>query len=381
MTDTKSDEYWMSLALAEAQSAAESGEIPVGAIVVKDGVLIASGRNAPVDLKDPTAHAEIVALRRAAEVLGNYRLHECTLYVTLEPCAMCAGAILNARIRRLVFGAKEPKTGAAGSVVNLFQSSLNHQTTIASGILQESCSAAMRSFFSSRRSQRRQEIQSTQSYLREDALRTPEQRFSFLHLPESKYFNDLPCAEGLRLHFFEYGNSGMSRTWLCMHSLQGWSFEFLQLFEKASELDRILAFDLIGFGKSDKPKKENFHSLIRHQEIIFSFLKKAKVERFFLIVPESGLDAASSLLRMAEDLVLAVVLLPDFQDAGSSSEWRDAPYPNSGFKSGLKSLSKLLPEKKVFDLNGFLEERPIQRCLNIQSICFDEVYAKLFSLK
>lgn len=371
----------MSLALAEAQSAAESGEIPVGAIVVKDGVLIASGRNAPVDLNDPTAHAEIVALRRAAEVLGNYRLNDCTLYVTLEPCAMCAGAILNARVKRLVFGAKEPKTGAAGSVVNLFQSSLNHQTKIASGILEESCSAAMRSFFSLRRLQRRQELQSSQSFLREDALRTPDQRFAFLSLHGSKYLNDLSGAEGLRLHFFEYGNSGMPRTWICLHSLQGWSFEFSQLFEKASELDRVLAFDLIGFGKSDKPKKESFHTLIKHQEVIFSFLKKVKVEEFILIVPESGLSTAFSFLRMVEDLVLAVVVLPDFQDEGSSLGWRDAPYPNSGFKSGLKSLSKLLPEKKISYLNCFVAKRPIQRFLNVQSICFDEMYEKLFYLK
>lgn len=121
----------MNMALQEAELAARDGEIPVGAVVVKDGQLIAKGRNAPVALGDPTAHAEVLALRAAAQILGNYRLEGCTLYVTLEPCVMCSGAIFNGRISRVVFGATEPKTGAAGSVINLFSlPALNHQTKI-----------------------------------------------------------------------------------------------------------------------------------------------------------------------------------------------------------------------------------------------------------
>ena len=110
----------MRLALAEARAAADAGEVPVGAVVVKDGRVIATGRNAPIAAHDPTAHAEIVALRAAAEALSNYRLDGCQLFVTLEPCAMCAGAMLHARLDRVVYGAADPKTGAAGSVVNLF---------------------------------------------------------------------------------------------------------------------------------------------------------------------------------------------------------------------------------------------------------------------
>eukprot|EP01036_Dinobryon_divergens_P004771 gene4771-6330_t len=115
-----SDEHFMQLALAQAALAAQAGEVPVGAVVVQGGLVIATGRNAPIEGHDPTAHAEIAALRAAAKVLGNYRLPDCTLYVTLEPCAMCSGAMLHARLKRVVFGATDPRTGAAGSVINVF---------------------------------------------------------------------------------------------------------------------------------------------------------------------------------------------------------------------------------------------------------------------
>ena len=129
------DFLFMQQALAQAQAAAEAGEVPVGAVVVHNGAVIATGRNAPVAAHDPTAHAEIVALRAAAAQRGNYRLADCTLYVTLEPCAMCAGAMLHARLKRVVCSLRpDAKTGAAGSVVNLFdQPLLNHQTALAGG--------------------------------------------------------------------------------------------------------------------------------------------------------------------------------------------------------------------------------------------------------
>jgi len=141
------DAHWMGLALEQAKLAAAAGEVPVGAVVVKDGRVIASGRNAPIGNNDPTAHAEVVALREAARVLGNYRLEACTLYVTLEPCAMCSGAMLHARVDRVVFGAADPRTGAAGSVLNLFATpQLNHQTQIASGVMAEACGQLLKDF-------------------------------------------------------------------------------------------------------------------------------------------------------------------------------------------------------------------------------------------
>jgi tRNA(adenine34) deaminase len=146
------DEIYMRLAVEQAQQAAAAGEVPVGAIVVKDGVVIGRGGNSPIDTHDPTAHAEIAALRDAAKNLGNYRLVGCSLYVTLEPCAMCTGAIQHARITRLVYGANDPKTGACGSIVNLMaEPRLNHHTEVSSGILASECAALLTEFFSAKR--------------------------------------------------------------------------------------------------------------------------------------------------------------------------------------------------------------------------------------
>lgn len=146
------DAEFMRAALAAAGEAGEQGEVPVGAVVVADGRIVGRGFNAPIARHDPSAHAEITALRDAAARLGNYRLPGCDLYVTLEPCAMCAGAIMQARIRRLVFGAPDPKTGACGGVVNLFaEPRLNHHTLVTGGLLAEECGALLKQFFAGRR--------------------------------------------------------------------------------------------------------------------------------------------------------------------------------------------------------------------------------------
>lgn len=142
----------MQQALELAHEAQRAGEVPVGAVVVRDGVVVGRGYNRPISSHDPTAHAEIVALRDAANRLNNYRLGECELFVTLEPCAMCAGAMLHARIARVVYGARDPKTGACGSVIDLFaESQLNHHTAIVGGVLAESAAALLQSFFFERR--------------------------------------------------------------------------------------------------------------------------------------------------------------------------------------------------------------------------------------
>ena len=146
------DEMFMREALVQAQYAKAAGEVPFGAVVVRDGGIIATGFNCPISGHDPTAHAEIMALRNAAAVCRNYRLPDCELYVTLEPCAMCVGAMIHARLKRVVFGAYDPKTGACGSVVDLFmQKELNHHTTVTGGILQDDCSAMLKAFFAERR--------------------------------------------------------------------------------------------------------------------------------------------------------------------------------------------------------------------------------------
>src|SRR5512133_2611510 len=146
------DAVYMEQAIAQARRAEALGEVPVGAVVVKDGVVIAAGYNHPIGMHDPTAHAEIMALRSAARALGNYRLPGCTLYVTLEPCAMCSGAMMHARLARVVYGATDPKTGACGSVLNLFdEARLNHHTALDGGVLAEQCGALLKEFFAMRR--------------------------------------------------------------------------------------------------------------------------------------------------------------------------------------------------------------------------------------
>ena len=146
------DEQWMREALLLARQAEAAGEVPVGAVLVKDGKLIGSGWNQPIGAHDPTAHAEVMALRAAAKAAGNYRLVDTTLYVTLEPCAMCSGALVHARVARLVYGAADPKSGAAGSVFDLVRTDkLNHRLEVEGGVLAEDCGVLLRTFFASRR--------------------------------------------------------------------------------------------------------------------------------------------------------------------------------------------------------------------------------------
>jgi tRNA(adenine34) deaminase len=146
------DTHWMRLALQQAEEARLRGEVPVGAVLVRDGELVASGFNQPIALHDPSAHAEMLALRAAGQILQNYRLPGVELFVTLEPCAMCAMALLHARVSRVVFAAADPKTGAAGSVLDLFaQPQLNHHTSVTRGVLAEESAALLQAFFRERR--------------------------------------------------------------------------------------------------------------------------------------------------------------------------------------------------------------------------------------
>jgi len=146
------DRQFMQHALDQARLAAIAGEVPVGAVLVRDGKIISRGFNQPIANSDPSAHAEMMALRAAAQIESNYRLPGSTLYVTLEPCIMCAGAILHARVERVVFGAADPKTGAAGSVLNVFsEKQINHQTLVEGGIMGDECGQLLRNFFKERR--------------------------------------------------------------------------------------------------------------------------------------------------------------------------------------------------------------------------------------
>ena len=288
-----SDEDFMVLALVQARQAAALGEVPVGAVVVRNGEVIATGHNALIGGHDPTAHAEIVALRAAALALGNYRLDECELFVTLEPCAMCSGALLNARLKRVVFGAAEPKTGSAGSVINLFeQTQLNHQTRVQGGVLAEQSRVLMQDFFRQRRTVQR-EASAQRHPLRDDALRTPDSRFKDLpgYPWPPHYVNDLPALGGLRMHYLDEqgcGEEGSARqlTYLCLHGHTGWSYEFRHLIPSLLQAGhRVIAPDLIGFGKSDKPKKTDFHTFSRHRQILLELVEKLDLQNMVLVLP------------------------------------------------------------------------------------------------
>lgn len=150
------DEYWMQRAIELAAKAEQLGEVPVGAVLIKDSAILGEGYNQMISLSDPSAHAEMQAIRQAAAVIGNYRLLDCTLYVTLEPCSMCAGLMVHSRIKRLVFGTTDLKTGAAGSVLNLLQyGQFNHQVEVRGGVLSEACAAQLSGFFQRRRAEKK----------------------------------------------------------------------------------------------------------------------------------------------------------------------------------------------------------------------------------
>ncbi|MCC7411316.1 MAG: tRNA adenosine(34) deaminase TadA [Gammaproteobacteria bacterium] len=152
MSEPGTDEHWMAVALDLARAAGAGGEVPVGAVVVIDGVLAGSGYNAPIARSDPSAHAEIIALREAAQGHGNYRLPGAVVYATLEPCVMCAGTLVHARVARLVFGAPDPRAGAAGSVFDIFGSTrLNHAVAVTGGVLEGPCRDLLQAFFRARR--------------------------------------------------------------------------------------------------------------------------------------------------------------------------------------------------------------------------------------
>ena len=271
------DGRWMAAALEQARLGARLGEVPVGAVVVRDGQIIGRGHNSCITGHDPTGHAEMLALREAARTLGNYRLDDCELYVTLEPCAMCAGAMLHARLNQVVYGAPDPKTGAAGSVIDLFGNrQLNHQTDARRSTgLQQECTDLLQDFFQQRRQQKRAQTDS----LREDALRTPDACFADLagYPWPPHYLSDLPSLDGWRMHYLdEGGRDAAGPVYLCLHGNPSWSYLYRKMIPVflVGGKSRVVAPDLVGFGKSDKPKKEVAHSFGWHRQVLLEFVER-----------------------------------------------------------------------------------------------------------
>ena len=375
----------MALALAQARVAADAGEVPVGAVVVKDGEVIGAGHNAPVGKHDPTAHAEVAALRAAAKALGNYRLDGCDLYVTLEPCAMCSGAMLHARLRRVVFGAPDPKTGAAGSVTDLFAlPRLNHRTQVLGGVLAQECGALLGDFFAGRRQQSRGAAQP----LREDALRTPDERFADLpgYPWGPRYLSDLPALGGLRMHYLDEGPADAPLTWLCLHGNPAWSYlyrKMVPVFLQAGH--RVIAPDLIGFGRSDKPKKDAAHTFSWHRQVLLEFVERLDVDDVVLVVQDWGgllgltLPLAApgryrGLLAMNTALATGDAPLspgfiawremcaknPEFDVArlfargnphmsGEECAAYNAPFPDRGHRAALRAFPQMVPDRPDAD--------------------------------
>lgn len=331
-----SDAQGMRLALAQAREAAAAGEVPVGAVVVKDGQVIATGRNAPIARHDPTAHAEVVALREAAQRLGNYRLDGCTLYVTLEPCAMCSGAMLHARVDRVVFGAADPRTGVAGSVLNLFDhAQLNHQTQVIGGVLADECGQLLKDFFKPRRV--------NLAPVREDALRTPEAAFDGMPDADATafFFSDLPRAPGLRLHVLDTGPSDATQAVLWVHGPGSWSLGWREALQSAQALGtagvRHIVPDLMGFGRSDKPKKEAFHQVQTHAQILHELCDRLGLAQVQLIGPTDIQPLLQALVTLQPERyqLQAAQNPPPLPKA-----WRDAPYPDKGYRAGPRALSR-----------------------------------------
>lgn len=327
----------MALALAEARLAAEAGEVPVGAVLVKDGAVIATGRNTPVAQHDPSAHAEINALRAGAAALGNYRLDGCELFVTLEPCAMCAGAMLHSRLARVVFGATDPKTGAAGSVLDLFaEPRLNHRTRVQGGVMAHECSAVLQAFFQRRRSVAREQAEP----LRDDALRTPADRFAaltdFAFAPH--HVHDLKSLNGWRMHYLDEGPRQREVvTCLCLHGPGEWGYFFRHLVGLPGL--RTLVPDLIGFGRSDKPKREAAHSLEWHRDVLVEWLARIDAGPMLLVHSAAGGALASLLRASMPQAFIAAVEAPD-DGARAKDAWR-APYPDRGYEAALRALGPL----------------------------------------
>jgi tRNA(adenine34) deaminase len=321
----------MGLALAQAQAAAQAGEVPVGAVVVKDGQLIASGRNAPIAGHDPTAHAEVVALREAARVLGNYRLEGCTLYVTLEPCAMCSGAMLHARLDRIVFGASDPRTGSAGSVIDLFaHKQLNHQTQVTAGVCAPACAQLLKDFFKPRRI--------NPDPLREDALRTERAAVPLIDWPEtwSRYWRNLPSAPGWRVHGLQQISGAVVHT-IALHSPNTWSACYRDLLAHDAGL---LALDLLGFGLSDKPKKASQHSLAWHADVLADLVQTLNTHHALRWwVPSdmaSWWDELQALRHSRGQPAWSSEAPPSSACAVWSRAWADAPYPDPGHRLASK---------------------------------------------
>ena len=344
LAEQPDDAHWMRAALEQARAAAAAGEVPVGAVVVRDGQIVGRGFNHPIGAHDPSAHAEMEALRDAAKRLGNYRLDGCTLYVSLEPCAMCAGAILHARLDRVVWGAAEPRTGAGGSVLDLFaQAALNHHTAVTTGVLADEAAALLTAFFGERRVQQRQHALASHP-LRDDALRTPDALFApalDCGCP-SCFYSDWPSLGGLRLHVKDSAGqnpspSAAARQWLLLPGMPAQQGLFRELAEGlAAGGNRVVAPDWLGLGRSDKPKKDQRLGDAQQLAMLQDLIKHLHLDGEQGLVVVAHGDAA----RLAQALVVQQAALGRPVQGLWLINPPSAAAPSAGYRLWLEQLAR-----------------------------------------
>ncbi|AGX87065.1 cytosine/adenosine deaminase [Candidatus Symbiobacter mobilis CR] len=332
------DEEAMLHALAQARLAAQLGEVPVGAVIVRGGEVLAAAHNEVLQKNDPTAHAEMLALRRAAAAVGNCRLDGCTLVCTLEPCAMCVGALVHARVGRLVYGAREPKTGAVRSQMQLLaHPAMPNPPVVMEGVLAADSAKLLQDFFVQRRAVSR----SQRWPLRDDALRTPEERFACVASPYvSRYVADLPSLAGLRMHYWCEGaqTATVAPAMLTLHGPQEWSAAWIEWMDRDLTAGRrVLLPDRIGYGRSDKPKKESAHSLRWHAAIALELLDRLGIGSVEIRTSLAGMPVAEALAMLAGERVVAIhPATPSLL----SEAVREAPYPDRGHRAALRAAQR-----------------------------------------
>jgi tRNA(adenine34) deaminase len=386
----------MGVALEQARLAQAVGEVPVGAAVFLGERLIAKAHNLPVSSHNPCAHAEILALQEAGRQLGNYRLEGCTLFVTLEPCVMCAGAILNSRIKRLVFGATDERAGAAGSVINVFDNpSLNSHTQVQSGFMADDCAKPLVDFFKLRRVQSKVVREQTQQYLREDALRPEmlELKRLMSHWQEaglvSVYVNDLSSHPGLRLHHWDMqaqktcaplptAPDHEQKTWLCLHGL-GSSGAFFApwAIERARLGERVLMPDLMGFGLSDHLRNAARFDLHAQVLLLEEWFDRMNLKRVHLMSHDWSAQLALSLVpRLGSKVASWLCLNPNLNLSSSALERHDPP---TTWQRGVSSLSLSKAGRQgLLGLQPHLSEEQIAFLLSQLPLKATSSRAKLF---
>lgn len=339
----ETDDFFMAQALEEAVLAESAGEVPVGAVVVSHGQVIGRGRNRTRELNDPSAHAEILALREASLAVGSHRLNGAELFVTLEPCTMCSGAIFHSRLARVVFGAPDPKTGTAGSVLDLFgERRLNHHTLISGGVLREKCQQILQSFFVSTRKRNRSE----QMSLREDALRLNVRALPQLEDPtfKSSFFYTL---EGYRIRYLDSNTVNPIHTLLCIHELGFWSFQMWTLMRRmVLHGVRIIVPDLIGHGLSDRPKRSQWHTVNGHVSSLHALAKHMVINPTHILAIGNSQAIGNELCSALKLDKRAALLIDTCELPATRGQATGASIQRAGLAGGLS-------KKHLNDLVGF----------------------------